>query len=37
MREIIGIKILALINLSLKFCEMTINDRVILENLIAVC
>ena len=37
MREIIGSKKFALINLSLNFCETTICDnKVFLENLIAV-
>ena len=35
--EIVGYKKFALINLSLNFCETTINDNnVILENLVAV-
>ena len=37
MREIIGSKKFALINLSLNFCETTIYDnKVFLENLVAV-
>ena len=37
LREIIGSKNFALINLSLKFCETTIYDnKVFLENLVAV-
>ena len=37
LREIIGSKNFALINLSLNFCEMTIYDnQVFIENLVAV-
>ena len=37
LREIIGSKNFALVNLSLNFCEKTINDnKVFLENLVAV-
>ena len=36
LREIIGSKNFALINLSLNFCETTIYDKVFLENLVAV-
>ena len=36
LREIIGSKNFALINLSLNFCDKTIYDKVFLENLVAV-
>ena len=36
LREIIGSKNFALINLSRYFCETTIYDKVFLENLVAV-
>ena len=36
LREIIGSKNFALINLSLDLCETTIYDKVFLENLVAV-
>ena len=34
LREIIGRKFFALINLSLNFCETTIYDKVFVENLV---
>ena len=36
LREIIGSKNFALINLNLNFCETTIYDKVFLENLVAI-